>query len=81
MHNPYVLDDPSSARTLRTARHYQRRPEACGNKPHPSAAVIDVSTELKDVTCRSASKSGDTKTPESRRSLELPKRGCLAGGA
>ena len=101
---------------------------ACGNKPHPNATVTEVSTELKDVTCRScrsqlrlddsdeangrlqalfvisitlglrpgelrtltwdhvdlgrgvvhvwrsASKSGDTKTPKSKRSLELPKR-------
>jgi hypothetical protein len=23
---------------------------ACGNKPHPNAAVAEVSTELKDVT-------------------------------
>ena len=26
---------------------------ACGNKPHPDAAITDVSTELKDATCRS----------------------------
>jgi integrase len=105
---------------------------ACGNKPHPDAIVTDVSTELKDVTCRScrsqlglddsaeangrlqalfvisitlglrpgelrkltwdhidldrgvvhvwrsASKSGDTKTPKSKRSLELPKRAVAA---
>ena len=105
---------------------------ACGNKPHPKAAIIDVSTELKDTTCRtcrsqlglddsdeansrlqalfvisitlglrpgelrmltwdhvdlsrgvvhvwrSASKSGDTKTPKSKRSLELPKRAIAA---
>jgi site-specific recombinase XerD len=105
---------------------------ACGNKPHAEATVTDVSTELKDVTCRScrsqlglddsaeangrlqalfvisitlglrpgevrkltwdhvdlnrgvvhvwrsASKSGDTKTPKSRRSLELPKRAVAA---
>ena len=104
----------------------------CGNKPHPMATVTDVSTELKDVTCRScrsqlglddsaevngrlqallvvsitlglrpgelrmltwdhvdldrgvihvwrsASKSGDTKTPKSKRSLELPKRAVAA---
>ena len=25
---------------------------ACGNKPHPDAAVTDVSAELKDTTCR-----------------------------
>ena len=104
----------------------------CGNKPHADATVIDVSTELKDVTCRScrsqlgldgsteangrlqalfvisitlglrpgelrkltwdhvdldrgvvhvwrsASKSGDTKTPKSKRSLELPKRAIAA---
>lgn len=105
---------------------------ACGNKPHPSATVTDVSVELKDVTCRScrsqlglddsdeangrlqalfvisitlglrpgelrtltwdhvdlgrgvvhvwrsASRSGDTKTPASKRSLELPKRAIIA---
>jgi integrase len=105
---------------------------ACGNKPHPKAAVTDVSAELKDVTCRtcrsqlglddpdeahsrlkalfvisitlglrpgelrkltwdhvdlnrgvvhvwrSASKTGDTKTPKSKRSLELPKRAVVA---
>jgi integrase len=105
---------------------------ACGNKPHPKATVTDVSTELKDTTCRScrsqlglddsdeansrlqalfvvsitlglrpgelrkltwdhvdlsrgvvhvwrsASKSGDTKTPKSKRSLELPKRAIAA---
>jgi integrase len=105
---------------------------ACGNKPHPDAAVTEVSTELKDVTCRScrsqlrlddsdeangrlqtlfvisitlglrpgelrtltwdhvdlsrgvvhvwrsASRSGDTKTPASKRSLELPKRAVIA---
>jgi hypothetical protein len=105
---------------------------ACGNRPHAYAIVTDVSTELKDVTCRScrsqlglddsveansglqalfaisitlglrpgeprkptwdhvglrrgvvhvwrsASKSGDTKTPRSRRSLELPKRAVAA---
>ena len=105
---------------------------ACGNKPHPNAAVAEVSTELKDVTCRScrsqlrlddsdeangrlqalfvisitlglrpgelrtltwdhvdfdrgvvhvwrsASRSGDTKTPSSKRSLELPKRAIVA---
>ena len=105
---------------------------ACGNNPHAEATVTDVSTELKDVTCRScrsqlglddsaeangrlqalfvisitlglrpgelrkltwdhvdlnrgvvhvwrsASKSGDTKTPKSRRSLELPKRAVAA---
>jgi integrase len=105
---------------------------ACGNKPHANAIVTDVSTELKDATCRScrsqlrlddsddtngrlqalfvisitlglrpgelrkltwdlvdlnrgvihvwrsASKSGDTKTPKSKRSLELPKRAIAA---
>jgi integrase len=105
---------------------------ACGNKPHANATVTDVSTDLKDTTCRtcrsqlgldesdeansrlqalfvlsitlglrpgelrklawdhvdlsrgvvhvwrSASKSGDTKTPKSRRSLELPKRAIPA---
>jgi integrase len=105
---------------------------ACGNKPHAKATVTDVSTELKDTTCRScrsqlglddsdeangrlqalfvlsitlglrpgelrkltwdhvdldrgvvhvwrsASKSGDTKTPKSKRSLELPKRAIAA---
>jgi Phage integrase family len=105
---------------------------ACGNKPHADATVTDVSSELKDVTCRScrsklglddsaeangrlqalfvisitlglrpeelrnltwdhvdlnrgvihvwrsASKSGDTKTPKSRCSLELPKRAIAA---
>ena len=99
---------------------------ACGNKPHPNAAVAEVSTELKDVTCRScrsqlrlddsdeangrlqalfvisitlglrpgelrkltwdhvdlsrgvvhvwrcASRTGDTKTPKSKRSLDPP---------
>jgi len=105
---------------------------ACGNKPHADATIADLSTELKDVTCRScrsqlglddsaeansrlqalfvisitlglrpgelrkltwdhvdlnrgvvhvwrsASKSGDSKTPKSRRSLELPKRAVAA---
>ena len=105
---------------------------ACGTKPHPRATITDVSTELKDVTCRScriqlglddgadangrlealfvlsitlglrpgelrkltwdhvdlnrgvihvwrsASQSGDVKTPKSKRSLELPKRAIAA---
>ena len=104
----------------------------CGNKPHAKATVIDVSTELQYVTCRScrsqlgldegdeangrlqalfivsitlglrpgelrtltwdhvdldrgvvhvwrsASRSGDTKTPKSKRSLELPNRAIAA---
>jgi integrase len=105
---------------------------ACGTKPHPKAAITDVSTELKETTCRScrlqlgldssgdpntrlealfvisitlglrpgelrkltwdhvdldrgvvhvwksASQTGDTKTPKSKRSLELPKRAISA---
>jgi integrase len=105
---------------------------ACGTKPHAKATITDVSTELKETTCRScrnhlglddtgdanarlegffvvsitlglrpgelrkltwdhvdlnrgvihvwksASKSGDTKTPKSKRSLELPKRAIAA---
>jgi integrase len=105
---------------------------AQGTKPHPKAAITDVSTELKEATCRScrrqlgldsvgdpdtrlealfvisitlglrpgelrkltwdhvdlnrgvihvwrsASKTGDTKTPKSKRSLELPKRAISA---
>jgi len=101
---------------------------ACGNKPHKNAAIIEVSRETKDATCRtcrsqlgmddaddgtlrlqalfvlsitlglrpgelrkltwdhvnlnrgvvhiwrSASKTGDTKTPKSKRSLVLPQR-------
>jgi integrase len=101
---------------------------ACGTRPHVKATITDVSTELKETTCRScrnqlglddtddantrlealfvisitlglrpgelrkltwdhvdlnrgvihvwrsASKSGDTKTPHSKRSLELPNR-------
>jgi integrase len=105
---------------------------ACGNKPHRKATITDVSTELKETTCRScraqlglddtddsntrlealfviaitlglrpgellkltwshvnlsrelihvwrsASRSGDTKTPHSKRSLRLPKRAVIA---
>jgi integrase len=105
---------------------------ACGTKPHAKATITDVSTELKEATCRScrnqlglddsddantrlealfvisitlglrpgelrkltwdlvdltrgvihvwrsASKSGDTKTPHSKRSLELPGRAIAA---
>jgi integrase len=101
---------------------------ACGTKPHAMATINDVSSDLKDTTCRScraqlglddsdeaitrlealfvisitmglrpgelrkltwdhvdldrgvihvwksASRTGDTKTPKSKRSLELPKR-------
>jgi integrase len=105
---------------------------ACGTRPHAKATITDVSTELKETTCRScrtqlglddtgdantrlealfvlsitlglrlgelrkltwdyvdlvrgvihvwksASKSGDTKTPKSKRSLELPRRAIVA---
>lgn len=105
---------------------------ACGTKPHAKATITDISTELKEATCRScrsqlglddtdesngrlealfvvsitlglrpgeirkltwdhvdlnrgvlhvwksASQSGDTKTPKSKRSLELPKRAITA---
>jgi integrase len=105
---------------------------ACGTKPHTKATITDLSTELKETTCRScrtqlglddtghanarlealfvisitlglrpgelrkltwdhvdlnrgvihvwksASKTGDTKTPKSKRSLELPKRAISA---
>ena len=105
---------------------------ACGTKPHAKATITDVSTELKEATCRScrnqlglddggeanarlealfvisitlglrpgelrkltwdhvdldrgvihvwrsARRNGDTKTPKSKRSLELPKRAIAA---